>query len=195
MDQQPNRGAPPTPEEIARLEAEAVRAEAQRAAPGDTAPEPDPSDAPRVDDAPGDDAPKPDWSDVPYVDDVPAAPREKKAEDAGGDEDDDDYVPTETEKKIAAIPEDKWNLYTTLGGAGLGVLSILILTLGSEDLGTWALALAALIALMAPRYLERWWRRPMPRARTAMLIAMIASLAVVFVVTGLRTGFRFIDRP
>ena len=50
-------------------------------------------------------------------------------------------------------------------------------------------ATAALIALMAPRYLERWWRRPMPRARTAMLIAMIASLAVVFVVTGLRHGF------
>ena len=194
MDQQPNRGAPPTPEEIARLEAEAVRAQARTETgaalePDEAARKPEGSDLPCVDDAPAEPA-KPDWSDVPYVDDAPAeAPAPEP------DDEDEEYAPSDTEKKIAAIPEDRWNLYTMLGGAALGVLSILLLTLGSEDLGTWALALAAVVALVVPRYLERWWRRPMPKARTAMLIAMVVCLAVVFVITGVRTGFRFIDKP
>lgn len=165
MDQQPHPVTPPTPEEIARLEAEAVREAQQQAEP-----------AP----APGEGEAQQDWNDVPYVDDVPAP-----------EPDDEEYVPTDAEKRIAAIPEGRWNLYTALCGAALGVVSILILTLGNEDLGTWSVILAVLIALLAPRYLERWWRRPMPRLRTGMLIAMVVTLAVTFVIAGLHTGFRF----
>ena len=180
MDQQPNRSNPPTPEEIARLEAEAVRA-MQQGEPLPAAPSapPEPEPAPEA---------APDWDNVPYVDAV------EPAQGPDTPDEDGEYVPGDMERRIAAIPEDKWRLYTTLGGAALGLLSIAILILGSEDLGTWSVVLAALLALVAPRYAERWWRRPMPRARIAMLIAMVAALAVFFMVTGLRTGFTLFDR-
>ena len=170
----------PTPEEIARAEAEAVKAMQQ----GEGVPAPQAAPA-----APQ--APKQDWSDVPYVDDVPEPEPVQAAEEDGEDA---PYEPSEMEKRIAAIPEDKWKLYQTLGGAATGLFAILILTLGSEDLGTWALVLAAVLALVAPRYLERWWGRKIPRARMAMLIAMAVALAGVFIFTGVRTGFRFFDK-
>ena len=169
MDQQPNGRPAPTPEEIARLEAEAVRALQAREEAREETP-----------------APAADWSDVPYVDDAPAPAKD--------DEADDDYVPTGMEKRIAAIPEDRWNLYTTLAGAALGLAAIGLLVLGGEDLGTWSLVLAAVLALIAARSAEPSWRRPVLRLRTAMLVAMLVALAVVFVVTGAQNGFRLFER-
>ena len=170
----------PTPEEIARAEAEAVKA-LQR---GESVPAPQPAPA-----APQ--APRQDWSDVPYVDDAPEPEPVQASEESGEDA---PYQPSEMEKRIAAIPEDKWNLYQTLGGAAAGLLAIMILTLGADDLGTWALVIAAMLALVAPRYLERWWGRKIPRARMAMLIAMAVALVGMFVFTGLRTGFKFFEK-
>lgn len=184
MDHEPTNRPAPTPEEIARLEAEAVRA---LQAGGQTPAAPEAPVAP----AEAGQVAEEDWSDVPYVDDAEAAARAAKPD--APDADDADYVPSEMEKRIAAIPEEKWKLYTTVGGAVLGVLVIAILMLGSSDLGAWALILAAALALLAPRYAERWWRRPIPRVRTAMLVAMLVSLAVVFVAAGLRNGFRFFE--
>lgn len=170
----------PTPEEIARAEAEAVRA-MQRGEPL-----PARTEAPEA--QPAEPAAAQDWSNVPYVDDVPDAPPEAaEAEDAP-------YEPSEMEKRIAAIPEDKWNLYQTLAGGAVGLVAVALLTFGSEDLGTWALVLAVVLALFLPRHLERWWGRKMPRARIAMIVSMSVALAAFFVIAGMRSGFRIIDK-
>ncbi len=175
----------PTPEEIARAEAEAVRAlQRGEALPGRT----EPADAP----------PKPDWSDVPYVDDAEAAapaPAPVRPRANADDEDDDAPAePSDLEKRIAAIPEDKWNLYQILGGAAVGLIAVALLTFGSEDLGTWSLVLAAVLALVAPRYLERWGGRKLPRARMAMVISMAVALVAFFIIAGMRNGFQMFDK-
>ena len=174
----------PTPEEIARAEAEAVRA-MQRG-------EPLPSRAAEAPAAQSAETPAAqDWSNVPYVDDAPPTPPAASQE---ADDEDAPYEPSETEKRIAAIPEDKWNLYQTLGGGAVGLVAVALLTLGSEDLGTWALVLAVVLALAMPRYLERWWGRKMPRARVAMIISMLVALVAFFLITGFRNGFQFISK-
>ena len=112
---------------------------------------------------------------VPYVDDVPEpepAPEEAAADAA--DDDDDEYIPGEMEKRIDAMPPEKWRLWQIAGGAAVGLAAV-----------------AALLALLLPRYLERAWRHPLNVARRAMVIAMIIGLAVMFVIIGARTGFSF----
>ena len=52
-----------------------------------------------------------------------------------------------------------------------------------------ALIVAALLAIVLPRYLERAWRCKLNTARIAMIVAMAIGLAILFVVIGLRHGF------
>ena len=176
MDQQNRNPAPkpdhvPTEEEIARAEAEAVRRNA-----------PASEDPARADF-------------VPYVDDVPdpaPAPKPRNdAEPAADDDDDEEYIPGEWEKRIDALPPEKWRLYQIIGGALVGLAAILSLTLFRDELATYGLIVAALLALLVPRYLERAWRRPLPVARRAMLIAMTVGLVIMVLVLGLRNGFNF----
>ena len=176
----------PTAEEIARLEAEAVAALQRGEQPGHgEAPlhgeTPAPADAP---------AARPDF--VPYVDDVPEpepAPEEAAADAA--DDDDDEYIPGEMEKRIDAMPPEKWRLWQIAGGAALGLAAVAALFVFGEELSTYGIVVAALLALLLPRYLERAWRHPLNVARRAMVIAMIIGLAVMFVIIGARTGFSF----
>lgn len=182
----------PTPEEIARAEAEAVRAMQNGASLS-----PSEAEAPAAQPAkaPEEPAAAQDWSNVPYVDDAPPTPPGASPSASEADDDEDTpYEPSEMEKRIAAIPEDKWTLYQILGGGAVGLVAVALLTFGSEDLGTWALVLAVVLALAMPRYLERWWGRKLPRARVAMIISMLVALVAFFLVTGLRTGFKFIDK-
>ena len=48
--------------------------------------------------------------------------------------------------------------------------------------------MAALLALLLPRYLERAWRRKLTTARYAMAAAMLVGLAVMAVVMLTRGG-------
>ena len=169
----------PTAEEIARAEAEAVAAMQRGEAPAKAAaPQADP-EAPKA-------APEAAASDfVPYVDDVP----EPEIAPEIDDEDDGEYIPSEWEKRIDALSPERWKLFQIIGGAGVGIAAIAALFLTGEELSTYGLIVAAVLALLLPRYLERAWRRKLTVAKRAMLIAMVIGLAVMFVVIGLRTGF------
>lgn len=188
MDEQrqnsvPNEPKPPmTAEEIARAEAEAVAAMLRGEAPTPS----DPTVA-RVE--------KPVRADfVPYVDDVvdpkpvdaPAAPAEAPPE-----EDDEPYIPGAMEQRIDALTDQQWKLWQGIGGAVLGLGSVLALVLFNGELSTYGLVVAALLVLALPRYLERAWNHKMPFARRIMLIAMVVALVASFVITGLRHGFVF----
>ena len=192
MDQQkPNtENHVPTAEEIARLEAEAVaalqRGEAiDRREAGDTA-----ASAPTPG---GEVSARPGY--VPYVDDVPnPVPAPSPSPDGGetADEDDDDdgeYIPSEMEKRINAMSPEQWKRWQLLGGAGVGIAIVACLFVFGQELSSYGLIVAALLAIVLPRYLERAWRCKLNTARMAMIVAMVIGLAVLFVVTGLRHGF------
>lgn len=188
MDQQKPNPTPhvPTEAEIARLEAEAARALRQ----GGADPEPKAAEPAVPDDF------------VPYVDDVPEpapAPKAAKAQapakgieaDEEDDEDDEEYIPSEMEKRIDAMTPGQWKFWQIAGGAAVGVAVIAALFLFGQELSAYALILAAVLAILLPRYLERAWRRKLNTARYAMIVAMAVGLVIFFVITGMRTGFQF----
>ena len=208
MNQQNPNAAPekrvPTEAEIARAEREAVAAMLRGEKPAAPRPPETPADAPDVPaepdipvepDVPAEpDIPVPpeQAAFVPYVDDVPEpepAPEEAAADAA--DDDDDEYIPGEMEKRIDAMPPEKWRLWQIAGGAAVGLAAVAALFVFGEELSTYGIVVAALLALLLPRYLERAWRHPLNVARRAMVIAMIIGLAVMFVIIGARTGFSF----
>ena len=174
MDQQnnPDPRHVPTEEEIARLEAEAAR----KLTGGGEAEQPG---------APGF---------VPYVDDVPAAPqkRPQTPEDILGDDDDDgEYIPSEWEKRIDRLTPAQWKRWQIIGGAAVGAAAIGSLFLFGQELSTYGIVVAVLLALLLPRYLEKAWRRRLNTARYAMLAAMVVVLLAMLLVIGIRTGFTF----
>ena len=202
MNQQNPNAAPekrvPTEAEIARAEREAVAAMLRGEKPAaprpaeapDVPAEPDIPAEPAGPDVPDIPVPPEQAAFVPYVDDVPEpepAPEEAAADAA----DDDEYIPGEMEKRIDAMPPEKWRLWQIAGGAALGLAAVAALFVFGEELSTYGIVVAALLALLLPRYLERAWRHPLNVARRAMVIAMIIGLAVMFVIIGARTGFSF----
>ncbi len=173
MDQQRNN--PPTAEEIARMEAQAVAAmqrgeqPAQPEAPRQEA-EPEPPTVPDF---------------VPYVDDVPAPEPDA---DGGDDEDEGEYIPSAWEKRIDALTPKQWRTWQIVGGAAVGLVALASLFVFGEELSAYGLIVAALLALLLPRYLERAWRRKLTTARYAMAAAMLVGLAVMAVVMLTRGG-------
>lgn len=182
MDQQTPKKPAPTAEEIARLEAEAARALSRGEAPATRAPR---AEAPEAD---GPDAPaRPDF--VPYVDDVPEpAPAAEAAED--DDDDEGEYIPGEWEKRIDALSPESWRLWQIVGGAAVGLAAVACLFVFGEELSAYGLIVAALLALLLPRYLERVWRRKLTTARYAMAAAMLAGLIIIGVVIAARGGLK-----
>ena len=173
----------PTAEEIARAEAEAVAAMQRGEAPARAAA---PETGANTETPAPEAAPETAASDfVPYVDDVP----EPEISPDTDDEDDGEYIPSEWEKRIDALSPERWKLFQIIGGVAAGIAAIAALFLTGEELATYGLIVAALLALLLPRYLERAWRRKLTVAKRAMLITMVIGLAVMFVVVGLRTGF------
>lgn len=104
--------------------------------------------------------------------------------------DDTPVEPTEFEKKIAAIPEEKWKKYQIIGGILLGILSGLsIAVLGkTETFGNISLIVAAVLALVIPNLFEKKSGRKMPTMR----IALILSLAICL---GLYMFYGFVLNP
>ena len=190
MDQQKQNPNPPahvpTEAEIARLEAQRGEPIPRREAPA-RAGSPEPEARPE----------KPNF--VPYVDDVPdpepprPAPKAEAAQAAedDGDDDDEPYIPSEWEKRIDALTPKQWKMWQIAGGAFIGLAVIAALFLLGQEMSAYALILAAVLAILLPRYLERAWRRKLNTARYAMIVAMAVGLVVLFLVNGFRTGFHF----
>ena len=176
MDQQNPNTAPervPTPEEIARLEAQAAKAlrdgTTGKGAEGN---------APAF---------------VPYVDDVsePEKPAPVEIEPEGDAEEDEAYEPGPWEKRVNALTPKQWKRVQIAGGVLLGLVAIALLFIGGEELATYRLILAALVSMLVPRYLERVLRKELTVARRAMIVALLVGLAILFVVIGARNGFQF----
>ena len=72
----------------------------------------------------------------------------------------------------------------------MGVGAVACLFVFGQELSTYGLLLAVLLAILLPRYLERAWRHDLTLARRAMLIAMIAALAVSVGIIALQGGFK-----
>lgn len=172
MDQQNNNpNHVPTAEEIARKEAEAARHLAEEAA-----------------EKPAGQA------FVPYVDDVPDAPKPARPAAALPDDDDDDdgeYIPSEWEKRIDKLTPAQWKRWQIIGGAAVGAAAFGSLFLFGQELSTYGIVVAVLLALLLPRYLEKAWRRSLNTGRIAMLVAMVVVMVVMILVFGVQTGFTF----
>lgn len=186
MDQQnpnPDRHVP-TEAEIARLEAEAARALQRGEA------------IPRREQAPGGAAQVPSEpvrsNFVPYVDDVPKPQPAKSAEaeaPSEEDEDDEEYIPGVWEKRIDALTPEQWKRWQIICGAVVGLAAVACLFVFGQELATYGLILAFVLAVFLPRYLERAWRHSLSAARVAMIVSMLIGLIVVGIVLGLRNGF------
>lgn len=184
MDQQNEQKAPLTPEEIARLETEAVAAMQRGERPSqDKSPEQPEVQAPAKDNTP------PDF--VPYVDDVPPEPKAEAPAEIEPEGDDEEYVPSPWEERVNALTDKQWRWTQIIGGALLGLVALAILYFGSEELATYRMIVAALLALLLPRYIERVIRRDLVLARRAMIVALLLGLAILFVVIGAQNGFQF----
>lgn len=172
MDQQNNNpNHVPTAEEIARKEAEAARHLAEEAA-----------------EKPAGQA------FVPYVDDVPDAPKPARPAAAALPDDDDDdgeYIPSEWEKRIDKLTPAQWKRWQIIGGAAVGAAAFGSLFLFGQELSTYGIVVAVLLALLLPRYLEKAWRRSLNTGRIAMLVAMVVVMVVMILVFGVQTGFTF----
>lgn len=196
MDQQNPNPTPKrvlTAEEIARLEAEAVaamqRGEKPAARP---APEAGTPEAPENATQTPAGASKPQSDFVPYVDDVVDAPKPQASPEAAEAEDDDEeYIPSVWEKRVDALTPKQWKWTQIGGGALVGFIVIGLLGIRGEELATYRLIIAALIALLLPRYVERVLRRRLVTARYAMIVAMVVGLVALLLITGARNGFNF----
>ena len=104
-----------------------------------------------------------------------------------------EWVPTRFEKRIHAIPEDKWNLYQTLGGAVIGLVIAGLLFAGGSGLNAGFL-IAVVLALLLPNLLEDRGRRKLQRGRLAMIIAMAIGIGILAVYAGVTTGWNFFTK-
>ena len=194
-----NRNTPakhiPTEAEIARLEAEAAAA-LQRGEPIPRhEPLPEGVEAPAAPPQPAESV-RPDF--VPYVDDVPEPVKSVKSVEetaTADDEDDDDeeYIPSEMEKRIDKMTPKQWMLWQIAGGVAVGAVCVGSLFILGQEMSAYSLILAAVLAILMPRYLERAWRRKLNTARYALIITVLIGLVIAFIIAGVQTGFRFTE--
>lgn len=104
-----------------------------------------------------------------------------------------EWVPTQFEKKIKAIPEDKWKLYQTVGGGLLGLIEAILLFAGNKGMSAGFL-IAVVLALLLPNWLENKGRRKLYRARIAMIAVLGISIVVMLLYNGFTYGWDFFKK-
>jgi len=105
-----------------------------------------------------------------------------KANEVLGDDDEEapaEHVPTEFEKKMAAIPENKWNLYQIICGILIGAFTAYSLFAGEDSSFLFITALC--LALIAPNQFEKSANRKVYKGRVAMCITLAIGLVIMFV--------------
>ena len=112
----------------------------------------------------------------------PMPPEERYAAPEIDDDDDDDapteWVPSRFEKRVHAIPEAKWNLYQTLGGAAVGLFTLFALFVGGTGVNAMFL-IAIALALLLPNILEDRGRRKLNRARLVLVIVLAVGIVIM----------------
>ena len=99
-----------------------------------------------------------------------------------GDDDDEaptEHVPSEFEKKMAAIPENKWNLYQIIGGILIGLFTVFALFAGEDS--SFMFLTAICIALLGPNQFEKSANRKVYKGRVAMCISIAVGLLIMFI--------------
>ena len=104
-----------------------------------------------------------------------------------------EWVPTQFEKRVKAIPEDRWNLYQTLGGAAVGVVVAVLLFTGNKGVSAGFL-IAVALAMLLPNWLESKGRRKLLRARIVMIIVLAIAIAGIVLYNGLTHGWDFFEK-
>lgn len=93
----------------------------------------------------------------------------------------------ELQKKVAALPEQRWSLFLRVGGAALGLLCGFLLTFFSQydSVGMYGTIGAVLIALFVPNIVEKRVKRRVQKGRFALMIALGVWLAayLIFMIT------------
>jgi len=181
MDQQNNapetqavERRPMTPEEIARLERAAALGLTTPAAPSLAGEAPD-QQASRT--APVNEAQRyaePEIDDPDPEDDAPT-----------------EWVPSRFEKKIHAIPEKQWVLYQVIGGALIGIFTVIALFFGGAGLNVPFL-IAIALALVGPNMLEDRGRRKLSKGRMVMVIVIAVGIVALFLYNGFTKGWNFV---
>ena len=127
---------------------------------------------------------------VPEIGDDPK-PKKQFYDEVLKDDDDEaptEWVPTRFEKRIHAIPEKQWNLYQILGGAVIGLFTVVALFYGGSGISAPFLA-AVILALLLPNWLEDRGRRKLTKGRYAMIIVIAVGLVVMVLYMGFTQGW------
>ena len=100
------------------------------------------------------------------------------------------------QKKVRDLPESKWNLYQTIGGAVTGAVCGFLLTEVSSypSIGMYGTIAAALLALFGPRMIEKRLKRTVQKARVWMMIALGVWLLAKMLIM-LLSGVPILSKP
>lgn len=90
-----------------------------------------------------------------------------------------EHVPTAFEKKMAAIPENKWLVYQIIGGVLTGLLTVAAL-FGGDD-SSMLFLIALVLALFGPNQFEKSANRKIYMGRMALCITIAVGLVAMFV--------------
>jgi len=90
-----------------------------------------------------------------------------------------EHVPTAFEKKMQAIPENKWLLYQIIVGVLIGAYTVYAL-FGGED-NSFNFLTAVILALLVPNQFEKSANRKVYKGRVAMCITIAVGLVVMFI--------------
>ncbi len=102
-----------------------------------------------------------------------------------GDDEDEaptEHVPTEFEKKMAAIPENKWRIYQIIAGIAIGLFTVFAL-FGGED-SSFMFIIALCLALLGPNQFEKSANRKIFQARYALIVTIAVGLVVMLIYYG-----------
>lgn len=105
-----------------------------------------------------------------------------------GDDDEEapaEHVPTAFEKKMQAIPENRWNLYQIIAGILIGAYTVYTLFSGQDS--SFSFIIALVLALIAPGQFEKSANRKLLKLRIAMCITLtigIVGMIIYSLVTG-----------
>ena len=104
-----------------------------------------------------------------------------------------EWVPTQFEKRIKAIPDKQWDLYQYLGGALIGVIAVVCLFSGGAGLSAGFL-IAVVLAMLVPNWLENKGRRKLTKGRYVMLAVMTVGSIAMVLYTGFTKGWAVFTR-
>ena len=103
------------------------------------------------------------------------------------------------QKKCARVKDDVWMKIQIVSGIVMGLITALALFWNGltgtpenkDSMFSIPLIIALVVALAGPNIIEKQTARKIPKCRIVMAITLAAMIVVYFLVTGIRSGFKF----